>query len=111
MSKIAIGFIINQISKSLPQEGLYLNIGVWRGFSMFAGMINTKCKVYGVDNFSFNYEEGDSSKNNYNEKSKTIKYFNEKFEKFQNINKHFFFDMDYKKFFIFNYLGKNKFFE
>ena len=57
MSKISIGFIINQICKNLNNEGVYLNIGVWRGFSMFAGMINTDCEVYGVDNFSFDYED------------------------------------------------------
>ena len=32
MSKISIGFIINQICKSLDSKGVYLNIGVWRGF-------------------------------------------------------------------------------
>lgn len=57
MSKISIGFIVNQICKNLKSEDVYLNIGVWRGFTMFAGMINTECEVYGVDNFSFNYNE------------------------------------------------------
>ena len=53
MSKISIGFLINQICKNLNSEKVYLNIGVWRGFSMFSGMLNTNCDVYGVDNFSF----------------------------------------------------------
>ena len=60
MSKISVGFLINQICKNLNNNGVYLNIGVWRGFSMFAGMLNTKCEVYGVDNFSFDYEDANS---------------------------------------------------
>ena len=46
MSKISIGFLINQICKNLDSKKVYLNIGVWKGFSMFAGMLNTKCDVY-----------------------------------------------------------------
>ena len=99
MSKISIGFIINQICKSLDSKGVYLNIGVWRGFSMFAGMINTECEVYGVDNFSFNYNEGNNSLNNIVEEKKARKYFFDHLKKFQDEKKHFFFDMDYKKFF------------
>ena len=99
MSKISIGFIINQICKSLDSKGVYLNIGVWRGFSMFAGMINTECGVYGVDNFSFNYNEGNNSLNNIVEEKKARAYFSAHLKKFQDEKKHFFFDMDYKKFF------------
>ena len=74
MSKISVGFLINQICKNLNNNGVYLNIGVWRGFSMFAGMLNTTCEVYGVDNFSFDYEDANSSlngKNTYCSSSKT----------------------------------------
>jgi len=99
MSKISIGFIINQICKNLDNKGVYLNIGVWRGFSMLAGMLNTKCEVYGVDNFSFNYEEGDSLLNNTTEESNTRKYFYKHFNMYQDRDKHFFFDIDYKNFF------------
>ena len=99
MSKISIGFIINQICKSLDSKGVYLNIGVWRGFSMFAGMINTECEVYGVDNFSFNYNESNNSLNNIVEEKKARAYFSAHLKKFQDEKKHFFFDMDYKKFF------------
>ena len=107
MSKISIGFLINQICKSLDDEGIYLNIGVWRGFSMFAGMLNTKCKVYGVDNFSFNYQDSDNSLNNKMEESNTRKYFYEHFNDLQDKKKHFFFDMDYRIFFN-NWQKKNK---
>jgi len=99
MSKISIGFIINQICKSLDSKGVYLNIGIWRGFSMFAGMLNTNCEVYGVDNFSFNYNEGNNSLNNIVEEKKAREYFFAHLKKFQDEKKHFFFDMDYKKFF------------
>ena len=98
MSKISVGFIINQISKSLGDKGIYVNIGVWRGFSMFAGMINTSCEVHGVDNFSFDYEDGNKSLNNINEEEQTRRYFHEHLDFFQNKSKHFFHDMDYKNF-------------
>ena len=99
MSKISIGFLINQISKSLDGNGVYINIGVWKGFSMFAGMLNTECEVYGVDNFSFDYEDGNSPLNNKKEEIKAREYFNKYFYKFRNKEKHFFFDMHYKNFF------------
>ena len=99
MSKISIGFLINQICKNLSSEKVYLNIGVWRGFSMFSGMLNTNCEVYGVDNFSFDYEDGNSSLNNTIEESKARKYFFEHFNNLKKENKHFFYDIDYRKFF------------
>ena len=99
MSKISIGFIINQICKNLDSKGIYLNIGVWRGFSMFAGMLNTNCEVYGVDNFSFDYEVANVSLNNTMEESNARKYFYKHLNIFQNKKKHFFFDIEYKKFF------------
>lgn len=99
MSKISVGFLINQVCKNLSSEKVYLNIGVWRGFSMFSGMLNTNCEVYGVDNFSFDYEDGNSDLNNTIEESKARKYFFENFNNFKKENKHFFYDMDYRKFF------------
>ena len=99
MSQIAIGFLINQICKNLSTNDNYLNIGVWRGFSMFAGMLNTSCKVYGVDNFSFDYEDGNSSLNNKKEEIESRDYFVKNFDLIKNNEKHFFFDLDYKKFF------------
>ena len=99
MSKISIGFLINQVCKNLSSNGLYLNIGVWRGFSMFAGMLNTNCEVYGVDNFSFDYEEGNSALNNYQEEKETRSYFFRHFDQLKNPNKHFFYEVDYKEIF------------
>ena len=107
MSKISVGFLINQISKKLNDKDVYLNIGVWRGFSMFAGMLNTKCEVYGVDNFSHDYADADHSLDNNQESLKTKKYFYKKFNQLQNKEKHFFLDLDYKEFFK-SWENKNK---
>ena len=77
MSSIAVGFIINQIAKKLSTNDIYLNIGIYRGFSLLAGMLNTKCKVYGIDNFSHDYHTGDKllkAKDDLNENLKSKKY-------------------------------------
>ena len=52
MSTAANCYLINEICKSLNENQLYLNIGVWNGLTYFAGLINTNCKAIGVDNFS-----------------------------------------------------------
>ena len=76
MSTYAIGHLVNQICKSLTKDQIYLNIGCWKGFTLVSGMIDTTCKVIGVDNFS----QFDGPKNEF--------YFN--FKKYQNEHKHFF---------------------
>jgi len=91
MSTYAIGYIINRICKNLSKNQLYLNIGCWKGFSLVAGMINTKCKVIGIDNFSqFNGPKDIFFKN---------------FKKLKKPN-HFFFEQDYEKYF--EILDQNK---
>ena len=52
MSTYAIGHLVNQICQSLSDNQIYLNIGCWKGFTLISGMIDTSCKVIGVDNFS-----------------------------------------------------------
>ena len=84
MSTIANAWIINQISSNLKENQNYINIGCWKGFSLIAGMINTKCSVYGVDNFSW----VDAPR----------KEFYENFDFYKNEKKHFFYDGDYVKF-------------
>jgi len=81
MSTIANAWIINQISQNLKPNQNYLNIGCWKGFSLIAGMINTNCNVYGVDNFAW---KDYGKKNFYNN-----------FDKFKDSNKHFFHEGDY----------------
>ena len=85
MSTFAIGYIINKICQNLTRDENYINIGVWKGFSLIAGMINTECNIYGVDNFS---QFGGA-------KEEFIKNFN----LLKDETKHFFYDSDYKDFF------------
>lgn len=84
MSTIANAWIINRIASSLKRDQNYLNIGCWKGFSLVAGMIDTKCNVYGVDNFAWK------------EYGKTEFYKN--FNKHKSSNRHFFFEGDYLHF-------------
>ena len=85
MSTYAIGYLVNQICSRLSKNQIYLNIGCWKGFTLISGMIDTSCKVIGVDNFS----QFDGPK----------KEFYSNFEKYRNKKKHFFYDEDYKIFF------------
>ena len=84
MSTYAIGYLINRICKNLSKNQVYLNIGCWKGFSLVAGMINTECKVIGVDNFS----QFTGPKNDFLKNFKNLKK-----------NNHLFFEQDYKKYF------------
>ena len=85
MATYAIGYIINKICQKLNKDENYVNIGVWKGFSLIAGMLNTNCSVYGNDNFS---QFGGPKEE-----------FTEKFNLLKNKNKHFFYESDYKDFF------------
>tara|TARA_A100001015_G_scaffold319828_1_gene444050 strand:- start:328 stop:1065 length:738 start_codon:yes stop_codon:yes gene_type:complete len=93
MSTYAIGHLVNQICLRLSENQIYLNIGCWKGFTLISGMIETSCKVIGVDNFS----QFDGPKNEF--------YSN--FKKYQKKQKHFFYDQDYKIFFK-NFEKKNE---
>ena len=84
MSTYAIGYVINRICKKLNKNQLYLNIGVWKGFSLVSGMINTACEVIGIDNFS--QFDGPREK------------FLENFNKYKK-DHHFFFEENYINFF------------
>ena len=102
MSSIAVGFIINQIAKKLDKDDVYLNIGIYRGFSLLAGILDAECKVYGVDNFSHEYLRGDKSlipRDDISENIASKKYFFSYFNKYKDDKKHKFFEIDYKKFF------------
>ena len=71
--------------QKLSNDQIYLNIGCWKGFTLVSGMIDTNCKVIGVDNFSqFKGPKNEFYKN---------------FENYQNKERHFFYDEDYKVFF------------
>jgi len=85
MSTYAIGHVINKICQKLNNDENYVNIGVWKGFSLIAGMLNTNCSVYGNDNFS----QFDGPKEE----------FTKKFNLLKSKDKHFFYECDYKNFF------------
>ena len=84
MSTIANAWIINQIALTLNENQNYVNIGCWKGFSLIAGMINTKCSVFGVDNFAW--------------KEQGKKEFYKNFNKNADTQKHNFYEGDYLKF-------------
>lgn len=52
MSTIAIAYIIHELTKFLEPSEVYLNIGVWKGYSFLAGVLNKEVTSIGVDNFS-----------------------------------------------------------
>lgn len=53
MSTYAVGAVINHGVSQMPAGTVYLNIGVWKGFSFFAGLAgNADRRSIGVDDFS-----------------------------------------------------------
>ncbi len=53
MSTFAIGALINQAVSQLADDEVFVNVGVWHGFSFFSGLLeNPKKRCIGVDNFS-----------------------------------------------------------
>ncbi len=76
MATFSTFYLINSICKNI-HKGTYLNIGLWNGFSLFSGMVDTTCEVIGVDNFSeFN---GSSSEKLFFKKYDSIKRNNHHF--------------------------------
>lgn len=53
MCTFAIAAVINTIVGGLRPEAAYLNVGVWHGYSLIAGMLgNADKRIIGVDDFS-----------------------------------------------------------
>ena len=53
MSSYALGAVINAGVAAMPPGTVYLNIGVWHGFSFFCGIVGNEDRVcIGVDDFS-----------------------------------------------------------
>ncbi len=53
MSTFGIAAIINHAVSQLSSEEAFVNVGVWHGFTLLAGMINNQDKIcIGIDNFS-----------------------------------------------------------
>lgn len=85
MSTFAIAVIISRTVREIAQDTAYVNVGIWHGYSLLAGMLgNQQKKVVGVDNFSMFGGPKDYASNIFN--------------KFKADN-HFLFDLDYRDYF------------
>jgi len=85
MSTFAIGAIINQAVLQMHEDCCFVNVGVWHGFTLLAGMQrNPRKRCVGVDNFS---EFGGPRER-----------FMERFDRYKSAN-HYFYEMDYKDYF------------
>lgn len=85
MSTLAIGAMINRGVSQMPENEVFVNVGVWHGFTLLSGMIdNPQKKCIGVDNFS--------------EFGNPRKAFLERFNRYKS-PKHRFYEMDYVDYF------------
>lgn len=51
MSTLAIGCILSDLVEGMPPGSVYLNVGVWNGFSFFAPLVGGR-ECIGIDDFS-----------------------------------------------------------
>jgi hypothetical protein len=85
MSTFAIGAIINFAVSQMPTGAAYVNVGVWNGFSFFAGLVgNPDARCIGIDSF----EQFGSPR----------REFTARFEQLRTPNTGFY-DMDYEEYF------------
>ncbi len=88
MSTFAFGAIINMGVSNMPDNQVFVNVGVWHGFTLLCGMANNgNKKCVGIDNFSHKTDRGEREK------------FPERFNKYKSSN-HTFYEMDYLKYFL-----------
>ena len=93
MSTLAIGAMINRGISQMPDNQVFLNIGVWNGFTFLSGIINNpQKKCIGVDNFS---QFGSDVIPIFGDPREA---FYERFNKNKSPN-HYFYDMDYIEYF------------
>lgn len=53
MSTFAVGAMINRGVSHMPDSEVFVNVGVWRGFTFLSGLIgNERKRCVGIDNFS-----------------------------------------------------------
>ncbi len=87
MSTFALGAIINRCVSQMPDNQVYVNVGVWHGFTFLSGLINNDHKkCVGIDNFSRKIQHGERKK------------FPLRFNKYKSDN-HRFYEMDYLQYF------------
>lgn len=92
MSTLAVGAIINRGVADMADDGMFVNVGVWHGFSFLAGLAgNGRKRCVGVDNFS--------------EFGGPRDFFLKNFERFRS-SRHTFHDMDYEDYFASEHRGK-----
>jgi len=85
MSSLAIGALINEGVRQMPQEQTFVNVGVWHGFTFFSGILNNEQKrCIAIDNFS---EFGGPKK-----------AFLRRFHEYSH-QQHEFFEMNYQRYF------------
>lgn len=85
MSTYAIGVLINKAVEQMPIDQTFVNVGVWHGFTLLAGMFNNPDKLcVGIDNFS----EFGGPRQEFRQRFMAAKS-----------EKHSFYDMDYKDYF------------
>lgn len=85
MSTFATASMINRIVTNMPGNEAFVDVGVWNGYTLFAGMLGNEDKAcVGIDNFS----EFDGPRDP----------FMERFFKLKSDN-HTFHEMDYAKYF------------
>jgi len=103
MSSFAVGAIIHYGVSRMSSDEIYLNIGTWHGFSLFAGMLNNPDKTcVGVDNFS----EFSGHVDSYGGVFPPVPiHFYKRFNQYRT-EKHHFHEMDYQEYFKEIHQGK-----
>lgn len=87
MSTFSIGAMINRGVSHMSDEHVFVNIGVWHGFTFLCGLINNSDKTcVGIDNFSRKSQRGEREK------------FPKRFNRYKSAHHHFF-ETDYRDYF------------
>lgn len=91
MSTFAVAAMINYGVSQMPDAYAFVNVGIWHGFTLLAGMLDNAHKTcIGIDNFSqFSGKDWENPKDS----------FLERFKQYQSPSHHFF-EMDYQEYFL-----------
>jgi hypothetical protein len=85
MSSLAIGALINEGVRQMPREQIFVNVGVWHGFTYLSGILDNEDKrCVAIDNFS--------------EFGGPRTAFLRRFRRYGS-GRHHFFEMDYRRYF------------
>jgi len=92
MSTFAVGAMINQAVAQMAPDEVFVNVGVWNGFTFLSGVAHNPDKIcIGVDNFS--------------QFGGPREAFLKRFNRLKS-PKHSFYDMDYQEYFAQKHQGK-----